>query len=142
MNFIDYKERVLKKAKEKNACNDQYLRAVDAETLDDLIEVIIDNKGWCFNNIGKCLDCKALRDKIKDNCIAYLYCRFIDDRKSVRDLITESYDAYVYCRFVKDKKSIRDLITDSRDAYFYCRHVKNRKSVRDKITDSWYLSIL
>ena len=49
-NFKNAKDQLLKLAKEKNACSDQYKRAYSAETPQELLKVVYDNLNWCSNN--------------------------------------------------------------------------------------------
>ena len=48
--FNELKEDVLKRAKAANACTDEYKRAYKAETKEELLQVIVDNVIWCYQN--------------------------------------------------------------------------------------------
>jgi len=50
MNFKEFKNEVLKKAKECGACSCQYQRAEKSETIEELIEVIKDNLDYVRNH--------------------------------------------------------------------------------------------
>ena len=47
MNFQTIKEKILAAAKEKEACKEQYARALRAKNLQELAQVIKENFGWC-----------------------------------------------------------------------------------------------
>jgi hypothetical protein len=46
---ITHKE-ITERAKAKNACSDQYKRALEAKTLSELLKVVADNISWCHEN--------------------------------------------------------------------------------------------
>jgi antitoxin component YwqK of YwqJK toxin-antitoxin module len=46
-NFQEVKASIVEQAKAKKACSDQLKRAIDAQTWDELQEVIYDNIYWC-----------------------------------------------------------------------------------------------
>ena len=48
--FEKFKEEILARAKTAGACRDQYSRALHAETLDALLDVVRDNFLWAVNN--------------------------------------------------------------------------------------------
>jgi len=50
MNFEELKEEILKRAKQANACKGQYQRAIQATTIDELIEVLKDNMSFAKSN--------------------------------------------------------------------------------------------
>ncbi len=45
--FEKFRDEILVRAKEANACACQYKRAYKAETIDELCNVIKDNFSWC-----------------------------------------------------------------------------------------------
>ena len=47
--FQEVKAEILRRAEQKEACKSQYSRANDAETVDDLLEVVKDNFSWCWD---------------------------------------------------------------------------------------------
>ena len=47
--FEQFKTEILARAKAANACTEQYSRALHAETLDALLDVVRDNFGWAVN---------------------------------------------------------------------------------------------
>ena len=56
--FTEIKEEILRRAKESGACVEQYKRALEAQTLAELAQVIKDNFTWCCNN--KVLDVEII----------------------------------------------------------------------------------
>lgn len=48
--FEELKQELLKRAKDADACKEQYARAYNAETLAQLMEVCRDNFSWACNN--------------------------------------------------------------------------------------------
>ncbi|MEI6555622.1 MAG: pentapeptide repeat-containing protein, partial [Paludibacter sp.] len=50
MNFEEFKQEILDRAKKANACKGQYQRAAEATTIDELIEVLKDNINFAKNN--------------------------------------------------------------------------------------------
>jgi len=50
MNFEEFKQEILERAKKANACKGQYQRAAEATTIDELIEVLKDNINFARNN--------------------------------------------------------------------------------------------
>ena len=52
--FTEIKEEILRRAKNAKACVEQYKRALESQTLQELAQVIKDNFTWCCN--GKVLD--------------------------------------------------------------------------------------
>lgn len=50
--FNELKKEILRRAHEARACRAEYVRAYNAETLDDLMQVVRDNFFWCcYNNV-------------------------------------------------------------------------------------------
>ena len=47
MNFTEIKQVIIDRAKNADACADQFRRAVEAETMPELLKVITDNFTWC-----------------------------------------------------------------------------------------------
>ena len=56
--FTEIKEEILRRAKKSKACVEQYIRALESQTLAELAQVIKDNFTWCCNN--KVLDVKII----------------------------------------------------------------------------------
>ena len=57
--FLELKNEILKRAKEKNACSEQYSLAIKSETINDGMQLIKDNFKWLVaNNVidGKIID--------------------------------------------------------------------------------------
>ncbi|MEI8204968.1 MAG: pentapeptide repeat-containing protein, partial [Bacteroidota bacterium] len=50
MNFEEFKQEILDRAKKANACKSQYQRAAEATTIDELIEVLKDNINFAKDN--------------------------------------------------------------------------------------------
>ena len=50
-NLTALKNTLLERAKEKGACSDQYRRAANAETEEELLQVIYDNLRWCSDHM-------------------------------------------------------------------------------------------
>lgn len=46
--FEELKNELCQKAKEHKACSDQYKRALNSKTEDELLKVIYDNISWCI----------------------------------------------------------------------------------------------
>ena len=64
-NFESSKNEILKRAKEANACSDQYGRAYKADSVPSLLEIIKDNINFAYNNMG--VDAKVLSDLFSEN---------------------------------------------------------------------------
>lgn len=47
--FTEIKEEILRRAKNAKACVEQYKRALESQTLQELAQVIKDNFTWCCN---------------------------------------------------------------------------------------------
>ena len=47
--FTEIKEEILRRAKNAKACVEQYKRALESQTLQELAQVIKDNFNWCCN---------------------------------------------------------------------------------------------
>ena len=56
--FTEIKEEILCRAKKANACVEQYKRALESQTLQELAQVIKDNFTWCCRN--KVLDVEII----------------------------------------------------------------------------------
>ncbi|MEI8087241.1 MAG: pentapeptide repeat-containing protein, partial [Paludibacter sp.] len=50
MNFEEFKQEILDRAKKARACNSQYKRAAEATTIDELIEVLKENMSFAKSN--------------------------------------------------------------------------------------------
>ena len=48
--FETFKDYIVTKAKELNACEEQFEKAYKAENYQELLKVITDNASWCYNN--------------------------------------------------------------------------------------------
>lgn len=58
MNFTEIKQVIIDRAKNADACADQFRRAAKAETMPELLKVITDNFHWCCGN--KIIDIELL----------------------------------------------------------------------------------
>ena len=58
MNFTEIKQVIIDRAKNADACADQFRRAVEAETMPELLKVITDNFTWCCDH--KIIDIELL----------------------------------------------------------------------------------
>ena len=56
--FTEIKEEILRRAKNAKACVEQYKRALESQTLQELAQVIKDNFNWCCNR--KVLDVEII----------------------------------------------------------------------------------
>ena len=58
MNFTEIKQVIIDRAKNADACADQFRRAVEAETIPELLKVITNNFDWCCGH--KIIDIELL----------------------------------------------------------------------------------
>ena len=58
MNFTEIKQVIIDRAKNADACADQFRRAAKAETMPELLKVITNNFQWCCGN--KIIDIELL----------------------------------------------------------------------------------
>lgn len=66
MEFKEFKEEILKRAKKADACNEQYKRAYRSENFKELLEVITDNFSYSCEN--KIIDCVLLEQVGQEVC--------------------------------------------------------------------------
>jgi hypothetical protein len=72
MNFQEFKDEILRRAKEANACTSEYMRALQSNNFDKLMRVIKDNFGFACE--GKVID-SSLIESCKDEFNANgIYC--------------------------------------------------------------------
>jgi len=50
MNFQEFKTEILKRAKAKDACTDEYKKAYKSESFSELFTAIAANSNWCCRN--------------------------------------------------------------------------------------------
>ena len=66
MEFKEFKEEILKRAKKADACNEQYKRAYRSENFNELLKVITDN--FSFSCESKIIDCVLLEKVGQEVC--------------------------------------------------------------------------
>ncbi|MDR2927162.1 MAG: hypothetical protein LBV41_03005 [Cytophagaceae bacterium] len=62
--FNELKADILQRARDADACSDEYKRAYGAETKAELLQVIVDNIAWCYNK--EMLDTPYMIDNFSD----------------------------------------------------------------------------
>jgi hypothetical protein len=64
LEFNELKADILQRAREKDACKNQYNRALKAETKEELLQIVINNLAWCYGK--KMLDTPYMIENFRD----------------------------------------------------------------------------
>ena len=78
-NFKEQKEEIIKRAKESNACQTEFKKAIASKNVNELIAVVKDNLRWCI--VNNMLDAESLEiifgiELLKEN---HIYTQGVND---------------------------------------------------------------